>query len=172
MLDRITEAVMIGPDAILALQQDQFRHDQRNHSDIACLSKPDRLKHYGLHFAKYVGRLARQDEPKSLTRTVADTGLICLSAANTLHQRLDKNHNHTSIPTSDSFKFFVDAVGRFADACEKQDHLEEFITQARDANRDIFTWILHTAEEHEIDFLEEISLRRADLKERAFYIKD
>ena len=43
------------------LQREQYVHDQRNHFDIICLPKPDRLKHYGLHFAKYVGRLARGD---------------------------------------------------------------------------------------------------------------
>ena len=45
-------------EGLLRLQREQYRHDQRNHSDIACLAKSERLKHYGLHFAKYVGRLA------------------------------------------------------------------------------------------------------------------
>ena len=48
------------------MQKEQYRHDMRNHSEILCLHKTERLKHYGLHFAKYVGRLARESaEPKS-----------------------------------------------------------------------------------------------------------
>ncbi len=76
-------------DELLLFQRQQYKHDHRNHTDILSLSKTDRLKHYGLHFAKYVGRLARGiDEPKSVERTVVDTFLVCLSAANTLHQKL------------------------------------------------------------------------------------
>lgn len=78
---------------LLRLQREQYAHDKRNHSDILTLSKNDRLKHYGLHFAKYVGRLARgNDEPKSIERTIVDTCLVCLSAANTLHQKLSDTH--------------------------------------------------------------------------------
>ena len=75
----------------LQMQRDQHRHDMRNHSDIVCLNKADRLKHYGLHFAKYVGRLARGErESKPIDRTVIDTLLVCLSAANALHQNLSE----------------------------------------------------------------------------------
>lgn len=163
---------MIDPDAILKLQQDQFRHDQRNHSDIACLPKPDRLKHYGLHYAKYVGRIARDDETKPLSRTIVDTGLVCLSAANTLHQRLDRCHNSHAVPSVNLATSLADAAGRFADACEKQDHMEEFLVQAKDANCDIFLWVLFAAESERMDLMAAISSRRAELRERAFYIKD
>jgi len=80
-------AEMFSDADMLRLQQDQHRHDQRNHTDILHLSKSDRLKHYGLHFAKYVGRLARGSaEPIPYERTLVDTVLVSLSAANTLHQ--------------------------------------------------------------------------------------
>jgi hypothetical protein len=58
---------MFAVDDILELQREQFRHDRRNHFDILSLHKNDRLKHYGLHYCKYVGRLARGvDEPKTV----------------------------------------------------------------------------------------------------------
>ena len=51
---------MLSPEELGSLQQEQHAHDMRNHFDIMSLHKTERLKHYGLHFAKYVGRLARE----------------------------------------------------------------------------------------------------------------
>jgi hypothetical protein len=165
----------ISPDDLARLQREQYRHDQRNHSDIACLGKPDRLKHYGLHFAKYVGRLARGNvEVHSVDRTIIDAALICLSAANTLHQRLDQcNLDKTSAHIQpDQLRPFADAAGRFADACEKIDHLEEFISIARIANEDILNWILAAAEERGLNLQVTIRKRRNELADRQFYVTD
>jgi hypothetical protein len=75
---------MLSSNDIVRLQREQFQHDKRNHFDILHLSKTERLKHYGLHYCKYVGRLARGNkEPKSIEQTLTDTFLIVLSAANT-----------------------------------------------------------------------------------------
>lgn len=94
----LSEAVL-SREELLELQREQHRHDQRNHADIASLPKTDRLKHYGLHYAKYVGRLARgSDEAKSVERTLIDATLICLSAANALHQQLDRCSLNDSYP--------------------------------------------------------------------------
>src|SRR5205823_4710500 len=83
--------VMLGRDELQRMQREQFRHDERNHKDILCLPKPDRLKHYGLHYAKYVGRLARGSaEGKTDEKTLVDAILVALSAANTLLQDLSK----------------------------------------------------------------------------------
>jgi hypothetical protein len=66
-------------------QQAQYEHDLHNHFDILSLSRLDRLKHYGLHFAKYAGRLARGErEAKSRQETLVDAFLVALSAANAL----------------------------------------------------------------------------------------
>ena len=113
---------------LLRLQCEQYSHDRRNHSDILNLSKTDRLKHYGLHFAKYVGRLARgKDEVKSVERTIVDTFLVCLSAANTLHQELNSTSLQSDLQAKENDPVYIlaDAAGRFADACEKVDHMEE-----------------------------------------------
>lgn len=60
-------------------QQTQYEHDLNNHFDILSLSRLDRVKHYGLHFAKYSGRLARgEKEAKSRRETLVDAFLVVL----------------------------------------------------------------------------------------------
>jgi hypothetical protein len=160
---------------LLRLQREQYAHDQRNHSDILHLSKSDRLKHYGLHFAKYVGRLARGSaETKSVERTVVDAFLVCLSAANTLHQELDTiSIQHLSRNReNDPVYILADAAGRFADACEKIDHMEEFIPIARQANADVVRWVIDIATEHAIDIEKATKVRRKELAARQFYIAE
>jgi hypothetical protein len=154
------------------LQSQQHAHDMRNHFDILALHKNDRLKHYGLHFAKYVGRLSRQDrgEPKPVDRTIVDTFLVSLSAANTLHQELRKTNISPDTVPPDRLRGFADAAGRFADACEKIDHMEDFLSIARTANLDILSWVLAMAKDHEVDLIEAVGARREELAERQFYI--
>ena len=118
-----------------AHQQAQHEHDLKNHFDILSLSRLDRLKHYGLHFAKYAGRLARGDaEAKSRSETLTDAFLVALSAANALNQALPDVSDEAADGEAHSDLAFTDQAGRFADACEKIDHLEEFRTIALDAN--------------------------------------
>ncbi|MEI9408593.1 hypothetical protein [Mesorhizobium salmacidum] len=159
---------------MLRLQQDQYRHDARNHTDILHLSKNDRLKHYGLHFAKYVGRLARGSaELISYDRTIIDTMLVSLSAANTMHQHLEAPTHLTKEDRQiDPLRTYADAAGRFADACEKIDHLEEFIPIARKANTDIMAWAVQMACERDLDLESGLRRRRGELRDRAFYIRD
>jgi len=167
-------AEMFSDADMLRLQQDQHRHDHRNHTDILHRSKNDRLKHYGLHFAKYVGRLARGSaEPISYDRTIVDTVLVSLSAANTMHQHLEAPVPLTKEARQiDPLRTYADAAGRFADACEKIDHMEEFIPIARKANTDIMSWALHQADERKIDLEGQLRQRRGELRGRQFYIVD
>lgn len=160
---------------LLRLQREQYAHDKRNHSDILTLSKNDRLKHYGLHFAKYVGRLARgNDEPKSIERTIVDTCLVCLSAANTLHQKLSDTHvcARERKAQIDPVYVLADAAGRFADACEKIDHMEEFVPIARQANVDVMSWVLTAASERCLNLEHSLGARRKELAQRQFYVVD
>ena len=161
---------------LVDLQREQYQHDKRNHADILCLPKSDRLKHYGLHFAKYVGRLARgSSEEKSVEQTLVDTLLVSLSAANTLHQNLDSSSKLDSWSLSnqvDPLYPFADATGRFADACEKIDHLEEFVPIAREANSEIMVWVLSFAHDRNFDLAPAIASRRKVLAQRQFYIAD
>lgn len=165
-------AVRLSSEQLLELQKEQYLHDQRNHFDILSLHKADRLKHYGLHYAKYVGRLARgEEEAKSYSQTLVDSFLVCLSAANTLHQRLD---DHETKDTSHDFlRVYADAAGRFADACEKIDHLEDFVQMAKRANLDICACIIEEAASSQTDIYNDILLMRRDvLGDRHFYIDD
>ncbi len=157
---------------LIKLQRDQYAHDMRNHFDIVSLHKTDRLKHYGLHFAKYVGRLARGEaEPKSVTRTLVDTLLVALSAANTLHQDLSAENFPAQKRSRADILSYADASGRFADACEKIDHLEEFVPMARQANRDIVLWAVDAAEDQHLDLDAAVQARRSELAARHFYIE-
>ena len=164
---------MLLPNELPRLQREQFQHDKRNHFDILHLSKTDRLKHYGLHYCKYVGRLARgNNEAKSVERTLTDTFLIVLSAANTLHQELG---DLSPVPSGDevnTLRVFADAAGRFADACEKIDHLEEFIPIARKANYDLARWVVSVAMERQLALESSVRARRKELAERNFFITD
>jgi len=160
---------------LLRLQREQYAHDRRNHTDILSLSKNDRLKHYGLHFAKYVGRLARGlEEPKSVERTIVDACLVSLSAANTLHQKLHESDAcvRERKPQVDEVYALADAAGRFADACEKIDHMEEFVPLARQANAEVMQWALTAALERRINLETVLRERRKELAERQFYIAD
>jgi hypothetical protein len=165
----------ISSDDLARLQSEQHKHDLRNHFDIISLHKTDRLKHYGLHFAKYVGRLARESaETKPVERTLVDTLLVSLSAANTLHQDLGKENFVVSGPSDqvDPWRSFADASGRFADACEKIDHMEEFVPMARKANADIVSWLVETAQTRNLDLQTAVRARREELAARQFYIRD
>jgi hypothetical protein len=155
------------------LQRQQHAHDLRNHFDIIALHKNDRLKHYGLHFSKYVGRLARAtEESKPIGRTVVDTLLVALSTANTLHLDLRKTNLGVVDDNADLFRAFADAAGRFADACEKIDHLEEFLPIAKTANIDIFAWVQAMALRSDLDLIGSIADRRKELADRSFYIHE
>jgi len=166
---------MLSSNQLGQLQKEQHSHDMRNHLDIVSLHKTERLKHYGLHFAKYVGRLARESvEIKPIDRTLIDTLLISLSAANTLHQNLaNEDFPAKKIRNQvDPLRSFADAAGRFADACEKIDHLEDFLPIARQANQDIVGWIFSMANERKTDLVSGVHRRRKELAERHFYIED
>jgi len=166
---------MLSTNELLRLQREQYHHDRRNHSDIMCLPKPDRLKHYGLHFAKYVGRLARDfTESKTPKQTLVDALLVSLSAANTLHQNLASIGAAPTCRTDqiDPLRVFADAAGRFADACEKLDHLEDSFALARSANVDILHWVIATAGEQKFDLADALHERRKELAERQFYVTD
>jgi hypothetical protein len=165
---------MISPHEMANLQRTQYAHDMRNHFDILSLHKNDRLKHYGLHFAKYVGRLAREDaELKPIDRTLVDALLVSLSTANTLHQDLSR-HSFTFTTGRqqiDSLRNLADAAGRFADACEKIDHMEEFLPIARKANQDILNWLIQQANDRQLDLVQAVEERRGELAARHFYIE-
>ena len=160
---------MYSSETLLDWQKDQYEHDMRNHFDILSLHKEERLKHYAMHFAKYAGRLARgNNEEKSTERTFVDALLVCLSVANTLHQKLSYSANRTNDAT---LVRLTDAAGRFNDAAEKIDHLEPFIEIASESNQDILDTLLDFAVNEAVDVVRTLQSRRSELRERQFFIR-
>ncbi|RMC62457.1 hypothetical protein EBB04_33040 [Sinorhizobium meliloti] len=68
-----------------------------------------------------------------------------MSAANALNQALPETDGSRNANTPPSDLVFTDHAGRFADACEKIDHLEDFRAIALDANEGLLQWILESA---------------------------
>jgi hypothetical protein len=125
------------------------------------------LKHYGLHFAKYAGRLARgKTECKSRSQTLTDAFLVALSAANALNQALPDIEHGSPGGEPPSDLAFTDQAGRFADACEKIDHLEEFRSIALDANAALVEWIMRSAVTAGLDLDALVEERRRQLARR------
>lgn len=159
---------MIEPKLIRRLQAEQHWHDVENHFDVVSLHRIDRLKHYALHYSKYAGRLARGEaEPKSTEQTLIDALLVCLSSANTLNQDISDAAN--TPPEVAGLEKLADAAGRFADACEKVDHLEDFIELAKSANIDVMRWIIGGLKFLKLDMPQLIEARREQLSQRQVY---
>jgi hypothetical protein len=80
---------------LIELQKIQNEHDKHHHPDIYNTSYPDRMNHYVLHFSKYVGRLSEESNSEGeiyeiLEKTIADSFIVALAAANTLNLELQE----------------------------------------------------------------------------------
>lgn len=85
---------------LLELQRKQKIHDEQYHRDIYFLSHQERFKHIAFHFGKYTGRLAHlalekgRIEPSAfefqLNKTLTDSFIIVLNAAEIFGMDLDK----------------------------------------------------------------------------------
>jgi hypothetical protein len=71
-----------------------------------------------------------------------------------------------------TFYAFAEAAGRFADACEKIDHLEDFIPLAKSANYDVARWVVSAAANRQLMLESSIRTRRKELAERHFFVTD
>lgn len=85
---------MAGPKGFKDLQIAQREHDQAFHRDVFYRSSPARLRHYCLHYGKYVGRVARETAEgeelnKSLQSTLTDAMVISLALSDVLNVSLD-----------------------------------------------------------------------------------
>lgn len=138
---------------LLDLQQRQQEHDRDHHRDIYTLPYPERMNHYVLHFSKYVGRLSRdyaeeEQLEAQLKKTLADSFIVALAAANTLNLNLQNeleemfgleetelNGWAAQLNSSDEtmgleelqdwwFERMATPTGRMANALESLDHME------------------------------------------------
>jgi hypothetical protein len=155
--------------ALRGFQISQQTHDLKNHFEIISMSKSDRLKHYGLHFAKYVGRLYRGGkEKKTITRTLTDAFLIALSSANTLNINASENIVIDDVIALD-FEYFADWVGVYCDGCEKIDHFEESRVMLVESNQKIINWIMSSSMMIQYDLSASTLARRDELARRLVY---
>lgn len=157
-----------------ALQQQkiQYKHDQRNHADILSLHKTERLKHYALHFGKYVGRVMGYGS-FSVERTLVDALLVSLSSANTLNLNLNTAIEARKRVLSANEEFFVKfavQMGKLSDACEKIDHLEPFEHMARDAAAEIYYILEEEFSRRQLDAAAMLEARREELSRRSVYV--
>ena len=110
---------MSDSTGLLDLQKRQQEHDQGHHQDIYTLPYPERMNHYVLHFSKYVGRLSRDpaDEEmrkEQLEKTLADSFIVALAAANTLNLDLQDE-------LEEMFGLEADGVAEWADELDLAD---------------------------------------------------
>ena len=161
-----------SPETVLEWQRDQYSHDERNHRDILNLSKHDRLKHYAMHYAKYVKRLLNSDKPIPDERTAIDILLVSLSAANTIHQVLEVDRG--IVGTNDAVMDYCIAQGDFNNGAEKLDHLELRGTAdlLEGGNHKVFNLSLALCMRFGVSPAEGMKSQRKVLKDRAFYIRD
>jgi len=165
----------LDSEVVLSMQKAQYKHDKRNHFDILSRHKIDRLKHYGAHFSKYAGRLARGENAsgKSKAQTAIDSFLVSLSAANTLSQRLSAP-SCISLDFDSIFRAYTDAQGRFNDGVEKIDHGEFDGIRAMmlASNQELFdiSFALYSIQQTNIQLA--VHERRSQLAARAFFVED
>jgi hypothetical protein len=181
---------------LLGLQWIQLNHDERYHKDIVRLPVADRLKHFALHMAKYVGYFAEaidSEDSTLLERTLVDAFIISLASANTLN--LDLGHALSRYATSEvdslrtlrfklAHEFFPEGAdgvrflkelarrtSRFAKACESLDHVEShpFREAMSSSVLDIFQLLLAESSVAGIDPVERAKARIQDIEPRNIF---
>jgi hypothetical protein len=174
-----------GPRAItvqeqlLALQWAQLKHDELYHKEITLLPVADRMKHFALHMAKYLGYFvdAIDTDSDRFERTLVDAFIITLASANTLNFDLGKalgwQENAAPVnfkafgielatqcfPRSEDkiwfLKQFARHCGRLAKACESLDHIEShpFREAMLASVLDMFKLFVAEGTAHQIDLI-------------------
>jgi hypothetical protein len=139
-------------EELAALLLRQREHDADYHRDIQGLALAPRIQHLALHFAKYVGRLARlSDTPSTdakVLRTLTDGLIVCWSACNALgirsHELVGKPgiSQASAARASDVALDLAVPVGQIAKVCEAFDHLEDSLASATSTGvRHCATWL-------------------------------
>lgn len=143
---------MAADEIMRSLQREQQEHDKLYHREIFYLPYPSRMRHLVLHFAKYAGRISGSsvdDKDEVFRRTLADTFIVALSAADMLNMKLFAllaPARRAPLPglsdlgsllmgggaaTEPSnvdwlFRRLAEEGGKMAKACESLDHMEAF----------------------------------------------
>ena len=168
---------------VALLQRSQQEHDQANHGDIFTLHAFEKLKHFHVHFSKYVGRMAGVNlntlaGMNQIWPTVVDTALICLSAANCLKIKLDElvppevGDELTSTQTAQHlFTQLAVATGHIAKAIDGHDHMESVNvrTQCQPALVQIMCAVLVHARNTDTDLVAAVEARRQEIRRKKLY---
>ena len=72
-------------------------HDSVYHTDIFNMANPDKVKHYALHFAKYMGRVVANESDETVVRSLVDTIAIILGFAWALRLRLNRLSDYKTL---------------------------------------------------------------------------
>jgi hypothetical protein len=183
-------------EQILSLQLAQLQHDEAFHKEIRLLPVNERIKHFALHFAKYLGYLAEAQESHDvlqLERALVDTFIITIASANTLDLDLSKAVSDLHCPNvenlmelgfqlargienreSDPFWFilrFARSTGRLAKACESLDHLEAFPFRETMTSSvlDIFKFVIVEAHSRQLDLVRLLRERLRDIEDKYLF---
>jgi hypothetical protein len=174
--------MLMHPECLEALMRRQLSHDAQYHREIERLARGPRMQHLALHVAKYVGRIVSSSGrmPKDIAQTLADCGIICLSACNALgllpaevaaglaiHRApTEGNQNQLNRPLEALALRLAAPAGALAKACEALDHLEQidYATELREATIAVFAVLIRFCEEHGIDLHAAILARWAKIE--------
>jgi hypothetical protein len=184
---------MSALQSLVELLQGQRQHDERAHRDVYYLSYPRRLTHLTLHLSKYAARLGVPAvNPSVLSRTLVDTFIIALSAAELL--RLDiagslrakgiepdrcssimevGNQLASHYPMSEAvidwcFRQLATQAGHIAKALESLDHLEalEYRAMMERSVNEVLAMSLVAAARLKLDLAELVPKRWAEFEAR------
>jgi hypothetical protein len=184
---------MSASQTLTVLLQGQRDHDERAHRDVYYLSYPRRLTHLTLHLSKYAARLgAAVVEPRILSRTLVDTFIIALSAAELLRLDIHRSLRAKEVepdgcddllevgaqiascyPGSESvvdwcFRQLATQAGYLAKALESLDHLEalEYRRMMEESVTEVLTMSLVAASRLKLDLAELVPKRWAEFEAR------
>lgn len=113
----------------------QMAHDMTFHPDIYFKSNPDKMSHYALHFAKYMGRVW-DPQIHPITKTMTDTLSILLGVAYALKIDLGQVM-YNPVPAASFREIYTKATGQVCGAYlaligDRVDHFDTFGSDALD----------------------------------------
>ena len=179
-------------DRLSEIQWMQLKHDERYHKEITVLPVADRMKHFALHFAKYLGYFSEAiDSENSLLyeRALTDAFIISVASANTLNLDLhaalktgetgfSERGENTDLPLApcvgEPMSFLKQVArhcGRLAKSCESLDHVEAypFREQMASSILELFRLVVAESSVREIDLAETAKTRLDAIESKSIF---
>lgn len=121
------------------LQLQQLNHDKEYHKDIYLQSMVFKLKHFTLHYSKYLSKLILyKHEPEIIRKILIDSFIISMSFANTIGVKLCNSLSHfdfkivpwderDEIPTQEVIlNLYANGLLNIAKGLDNHDHFDDF----------------------------------------------